>query len=121
MAVIPATIIKGDTYWILSWEGVTNADTCEAIQFPRPGAGIGCCHVSGTFDGATVLMRGSALGAAQWYTMQDHAGNAFSKTAAAGDTLTCAGLHIQPAISGGGASQDIDIEVLYILGPEAYR
>ncbi len=121
MAVISPTIIKRDTYWLLTWANVGNGDTCEAIEFPRPGAGVGCCHVYGTFDSATLLLQGSAYGGSQWYTMQDHAGNAFSKTATAGDTLMCAGLHMRPSISGGLGSEDITVEVMYILGPEAYR
>lgn len=63
-------------------------------------------QVSGTFDGATVILQGSNDGSA-WFTLTDPQGNGISKSAEAMETVMEVPRYTRANSSGGGASQAV--------------
>ena len=110
MATIANTKVSGDnenTKWV--WEQINNDDSGDELAFPGGEAYI---EVKGTFDSATVQMK-HGLTTGDLVNLSD-------TEAPEGASFTAAGLilvdlpkgFLQPSISGGGGSQDIDITVL---------
>lgn len=121
MANIKPTIeIENGTFgggqaWRVTWSTITNADVALPVILAKP---VAECHVkfSGTFDGATGTFQGGQSAADTFETINDKDGAGLSFTAAGGGFVgNSLQLLQKPVFSGGGASQDVDVVVTYVL------
>lgn len=94
-------IVSVSAQWTLT------AANNDGAAFENKLAGDMCVSVSGTFDGATVIIQGSNDGT-NWFTLNDPQGNALS-IAAAGkiEALLEAPRYVRPSGSGGGGSSSL--------------
>ncbi len=70
-------------------------------------------HVTGTFDGATVTIRGSnMIDDPTWVTLNDNGGSALTFTSAAVKTIRENTYWISPILTGGGAATDLEVYLL---------
>ena len=103
----PTRIREGESMlyaWVL-----TQADT-EGASIDAHEYGDRTVQISGTFDGATVVLQGSNDGT-NWFSLTDPQGNAISKTTAAMETVMEVPLYTRANSSGGGASQSVTISL----------
>jgi hypothetical protein len=105
MATVNYTITKtaNPLCWVVSWTGVTNADTCTAFDVTKvPGAGgtDRSIHIRGSFGTDTGHLQGSNDGT-NYVVLTDPQGNAISKTAEAIEQVLEYTRNIRPAVSGG--------------------
>lgn len=92
------------------WTPLTEADTCTPISLP--GAADKTVQVSGTFGSATIVIQGSNdLVPTNYFTLHDTNGDALSFTAAGGEIISEAPLHIRASTSG-GSSSSITVQIL---------
>lgn len=107
MATVTATFttnLLGFQIW--QWTPLTNADTCAAVE--AGGMTDRSVQISGTWDSATVVIKGSNDGTT-YLAMTDPQGNSISKTADAIEQIEEGTRYIQPTHSGGGASESLTI------------
>lgn len=111
MAIIAAASIacSSSDSVTFSWSGVTNADTCSAIEVVQ-GFTHKCMQVSGAPDSATAVIQGSNDGT-NFFTLNDLQGSALSFTAAGLKGIAEAVRYIRPSTSGGGSSQSLDFHI----------
>ena len=112
MATITAThdARKGWETW--TWTAITSGDTASAVDV---GGNLGAIYFGGTFDSATVVMKGS-LNGSNYVAMTDPQGNALSKTAEALEQFEERVRFMQPTHSGGSGSQSLTIVVFIAKG-----
>jgi len=101
---------------VTSWTPITAANATGSPMSPA-GEGDLCVQVTGTFNGATIALRGSNLTApndataADWFQLTRADGTAASQTAAGGYHITERPLWISPISSGGGGSSSLTINL----------
>lgn len=93
------------------WSSVTESDTASEAAFP---GGKALVEVNGTFDSATVSMHFGTVSGSLAAIDTDAPPDGADFTAAGMVVVELPPGFIQPVISGGGASQDIDIIVTSI-------
>lgn len=97
----------GADTWMITWEGLGDADTGTAVAMPM--GNEKSVQVVGTFASATVVLQGSNDGT-NFVTLTDPQGNALSKTAAALESVSEHTRYIRPSTSGGSGT-DVDVFV----------
>ncbi len=103
-----ATRIREGESMLYAWT-LTQADASGA-SIDAHEYGDRTVQISGTFDGATVVLQGSNDGAA-WFSLTDPQGNAISKTADAMETVMEVPLSTRAHSTGGGGSQSVTISL----------
>jgi hypothetical protein len=111
MSTINPTITDMVLGKLYTWANVTAADTASAIECG--GYVDKSVQFTGTFNGATAVMKGSNDGIT-FETLTDPQGNDISKTAVDLEQITEATRHIQPTFSGGGGSQSISVTIFAV-------
>lgn len=116
MASIKATINNGigraDTSAILvTWAAVTESDTFAPVAL-YPDYTSRSVHVSGTFGGSTVVLKGSNTGT-NFIGCKNPQGVAISKTSEDIDQVQEAMAQYQPVASGGTA-QSLTVTMLFV-------
>jgi hypothetical protein len=92
---------------IVSWTGLSTADTGTAI-FANKTSGIsGFMQVTGTFGGATIVLQGSNDNT-NWVTLKDVTASNLSFSAAGGADFSTAAAYIRPS-SSGGTGDDVTV------------
>ena len=110
--VPPANGIPQEPWWLVTWETVTENDTCAAVAINLVGVDIEV-HMFGTFGGGVMDIEGSNDGT-NFDSILDGAGDTI---AVAADGFVPQGLanlpgYLQPVASTAGTSRDIDIKML---------
>lgn len=117
MATIPA-IMKdvgpaGDGSTILvTWTEVTEADDCAPVSMP--GHADKSILAIGTFDSANVAVHGSNDGTT-YAALNDNGGTVIDITVAGAKQVVENTLWVKPVVTTGGATQDLDISMLFRL------
>jgi len=106
----PMTAFNERNCHIIEWAHLTNANTtAEAIEMG--GFSDRSIQIEGTWDGATVVLKGSNDGA-NYQTLTDPQGNAISFTSSDRiEQIMELTRYIKPVMSGQGASTDITVTV----------
>lgn len=105
---------KGDGSAVLFvWTPVTEADTARAVQMP--GYSARSIHVSGTFGGATVVLKGSNTGT-NFFGLNDLQDTAFSVTQEGLEQIQETVRYYQPSASS-GSSQSLTVTMLFTRAP----
>jgi len=98
------------------WNPLTSTNTVGAAISPA-GEGDLCVQITGTFDSATIVLRGSNVlaanpaTAADWFNLTRADGTAASVTAAGGYHITERPLWVSPISSGGGGTSSISVNL----------
>jgi len=98
------------------WTPLTAANTVGAAV-PPAGEGDLCVQIKGTFDSATIVLRGSNVLAADpavagdWFNLTRADGTAASVTVAGGYHITERPLWVSPISSGGGGLSSISVNL----------
>ena len=108
IAVVPSQPVSGVIK--LTWETLTEADTCEEYLAGGTEPLICSVQVIGTFGSATVIMQGSN-DLVNWVGLSDLQGDAISLTAAGAAEFSTGMLYLRASASG-GTGQDLDIFVV---------
>lgn len=116
MATVLATKKVLSEGQLLTWSPLTHANNAGDKR-SVPG-GSKTVQVTGTFDGATVLIQGSNDGTT-FATLKDPNGNAVSFTAAGLKSIQDDVLWIRPSHSGGTATESLTISVVAFRAPRA--
>lgn len=95
-------------YAMLTWPNVKSDDACVAAVGPYPTASF---QVSGTFDGASVLIQGSNDGE-EFYVLKDRWGAQIRLVNSMIATLGDIARVIRPAITGGGDETSLTITMV---------
>lgn len=101
MAEIAYSQAKGSEGTVITWTGVTEADTFAPLNLDRVYTKA-TIQIGGTFGGATVVVNGSNDNTT-YAGLSNQAGTAISVTAAAIKSVYEAPNYIQPSASGGTA------------------
>lgn len=118
MAVVAKTITRIPVppfgyAWMVFWDGLVKGDTGSPLEMPaRADRSV---QIIGTFDSATVTLKGSNDGT-NYVTLDDNEGTAISLTSAGLVGVRDPVRYIRPEVSGSGGSADIDVYLL-IIGP----
>ena len=115
MAIVPLSIQElpqtggyiGVRIW--KWESLTQSDS-EGAALPQPNFTDRAVQVEGTFDGATVTLKGSIDGA-NFHTLTDPQANPLSFTSGGIKQISEAVRVLKPELSGGTAS-DLTVTIL---------
>lgn len=91
----------------VQWSAVGNSDTFQALEIDGNVIDI-VFDVYGTFDSATVAINGGN-NSARMYALDDESGTAVGLTSAGLTSLNILPAIVQPAASGGGGSQSINV------------
>lgn len=110
MATITPVITVSNEAGVLTWTGVSTADTMTAKAIPPKVALAGSVAFTGTFGSATVKLQGSNDGT-NYFDLKDVTGNTISCTAAAYFEFSISCLYLKPASSGGSAD-NVDVTVV---------
>ena len=116
MATIKPTVTdvsgSGDgSALLVVWSPLTEADVCQAVQFPKHSDKS--IHVSGTFGGATVTVNGANNSfATAGIGLRDPSSTAISFTAEGLKTILENTQQVKP-IAAGGAGQSLTISILF--------
>lgn len=102
----------GSTY-IVTWTPVTNADTCGPWSAPE--YADRSVHVSGTFNSASVAVKGSNNAGVSFASLNDPTSTVIAITAEAIKAILENTDQIGPVITGGGGSQSLTISMLFHL------
>jgi len=98
---------------IVTWETLTETDTCETWDVTGSKLRNASVQLTGTWGSATVVLQQSNDGTT-WFTADDFEGTAVSATANAFFQLSLSARYLRPSTSGGTGS-DVDI-VLVMRG-----
>lgn len=109
MATINPTVPTDDPLGPITWAAVTETDTAAVAAYK---GGLAAVEVTGTFDSATVQMQyGSVSGTYANIDTDEHPDG--TKFTTAGVTLiNLPRGFIIPSISGGGATQSLNIKII---------
>ena len=94
-----------------TWSNLAQGD--DGIPISIPGAADRSVQVTGTFNGASVIIEGTLEETPiNYFTLTDMQGNPISFSAVGGELISEMVTHIRPRISGGGASTDLVVILL---------
>ncbi len=105
----PFTIKKDGNWLKISWDTVTDSDTCQPIYVNHNISDI-LMQVTGTFNSASISMTGGVTSSLGVTAMVDPADNVVAITAAGGKPIRDLWPFMAPATAS-GSSSDVDIEV----------
>jgi hypothetical protein len=95
--------------WRVGWQGITAADTdCE--QLIAPSFADRSIEVTGTFDGATVEIRGGIT--VPDFVLKDPQGNPMSFTAAGFKAIAECSWYLKPVILNAGPATNLNIALV---------
>jgi len=99
MATIPYTVTAGDHSFVVTWPGVTEADTCQQYSLGQVVSEVSF-HSHGTWGSATVTVKGGNVTGGMLALSKI---NGAAATATANSLMSIAErpLYIQPVASGG--------------------
>lgn len=112
MATIEPTVrsIEGGAF-VAEWLNMAAGDVGAPVKFA--GASDRTVHVTGDFDGASVLVQGSLEPTpSEFVSLTDPQGNALSIGVGKVETVMELVRHIRPEVSGGGASTAVNVYIL---------
>jgi hypothetical protein len=114
MATINATLadmsLKGDrSAQVVTWTALTEADSAAVLDLGE--YEVDAVEFSGTFGGATIVLKGCVLSSGTMTGLTDLGGTAISKTSAGWQTVREQPRYVQPVASG-GTSQSLTITLL---------
>ena len=114
IAGVTASVGRGDNSTIVvTWANIGNADTCHEVSFPE--YADRSIHVSGTFNGASVVIQGSNNGAVSFATLNDPTETAITISTEAIRAVLENTAFIKPVITGGGGLQSLTVSLLFHL------
>lgn len=117
MATITPTDVSYNGYRVITWTGVSTADTMvsQAMVVPRGtvAASRGFLTISGTFGSSTVKLRGSNDNST-FFDIKDSTGTTISATAATAFEVLTSAPYLTVS-SSGGTADNVDV-VLTVLG-----
>lgn len=93
------------------WSGVTQADTCQQVQFPQYADKT--IQVAGTFGGTSVAVNGTIDGT-NFAALTDQSGTTIAITTAGIKQVLQNAYQIQPALTG-GAGVSLTISMIFRL------
>lgn len=111
MATITPALTVTNGVGVLTWTGVSTADTMTTKHIPERVGVIGSVAFTGTFGSATVKLQGSNDGTT-YFDLKDVTGNTISATANAYFEFSLSCLYLKPASSGGTAD---NVEVTVVM------
>jgi len=111
MATITPALTVTSGVGILTWTGVSTADTMTAQVIKEKIGAIGSVAFTGTWGSATVKLQGSNDGT-NYFDLKDVTGNTISATANAYFEFSLSCLYLKPASSGGSAD---NVEVTVVM------
>lgn len=109
MATISPDTVSTDNVPMVSWTGVSTADTMTEYKVRGPAGEFASVQLTGTWGSATVVLQGSN-DATTWFTLKDVAGSSISATANAYFEFKTAAKFIKPS-SSGGTGDNVDVKV----------
>lgn len=104
---------QGTTIHLITWSGLSTADTATAFAVPSIAGIAASVQMSGTWGGATVVLQASNNGST-YATIKDLTATAISATANALFEFTNSSIYLKP-VSSGGAADNVDV-VLVLRG-----
>ena len=116
MAIIRPVITavgRGDGSTLLvTWSGLTSADTCQAVSYPE--YSDRSVHVSGTFSSASVALWGSNNGTT-FAPLNDPTRTVIALTTEGVQAVLENTLYVQPVATAGTGGQALTISMLFHL------
>lgn len=103
----------GGSFVLYIWANMTTNDVGAPVELPT--FADRTAQMEGTFNGATVDLKGS-LDGTNYRSLTDPQGNAISKTAAALEAVTEIVRYIRPEVSG-GTTPSVTVTVLMRVNP----
>lgn len=102
----------GENAHIVSWSALNGTNT-QGTPIEMAGSSIRSVHISGTFDGATVTLKGSNNGSS-FIVLTDPQGNAISKTTEAIEAVTESTRLMRPEVASAGANTSINVHMVLV-------
>ena len=104
---------RGDGSTLLvTWTGLTNADSCQPVSYPE--YSDRSMHVSGTFSGASVAVRGSNNGTT-YAPLNDPTRTVIAMTTETIQAVLENTVYVQPVATAGTGGQALTISMLFHL------
>ena len=110
MATIATVFSATSGVGVLTWTGVSTADTMTAQSILGDVSTAGSVAFTGTWGGATVKLQGSNDGT-NYFDLKDVTGNTISATANAYFEFSLSCLYLKP-VSSGGAADNVEITIV---------